>query len=305
MTGDREFIRQAVARADSLGLHHEVKDVREEFGKNVIDYFCSEYLAGRTPGPCTVCNPAIKWRYLYDSAKANGIGRIATGHYFRTESRNGNIFIRQARDKSKDQSYYLWMLPQEILSVALTPMGEVIKSNIPNPSGTARPRESMGVCFLRGGNYSDLLSRSHPDHPSCHPGPVIDRCGKPLGRHDGTAFYTIGQKKGLDLPPGYAVTGIDAPGNRLIAGPAEELFADTIILAKYRLFPGWEELASELRLVIRGYGVNPEGTCTVKEAGGQLTVRLQKPAWAPAAGQPAVLYSGELAVGGGFISGYY
>ncbi|MCD8102806.1 MAG: tRNA-specific 2-thiouridylase [Alistipes sp.] len=259
MTGDREFIHATRDKAAHLGIPCHAIDVREEFRNGVVDYFTGEYLRGRTPAPCTVCNPLIKWKYLHRYAASNGFDRIATGHYFRITESGGYLHVTRAADSVKDQSYYLWMLPQEVLAMALTPMGDEIKAEVVSRGAAPVQRESMGVCFLKGGDYRGFLRAQAPGHLSCRPGEVTDRAGNPVGRHDGCAFYTPGQKKGLSLPAGWAVTGIDAARNRVIAGPGGELFASRLVLENFIITGNRLHGNFIPEIKIRGVGRNPCG----------------------------------------------
>lgn len=196
--GDQKLLDSASTRARELGLPLIVADVRDEFKRNIIDYFTSSYLNGLTPAPCSRCNPLIKWRTLYRIAIERGYDHIATGHYFRIAQIEGKFYVRTAADPVKDQSYYLWGVNQECLRMALTPMGDKLKSEVRDslPS-TMKPRESMGVCFLEGVNYSDYLQSAVGIE--IKKGDVVDSYGTIVGSHNGCALYTIGQKKGLNI----------------------------------------------------------------------------------------------------------
>lgn len=331
MTGDGEFLRSARARAQSIGIHCKILDVREAFRRSVADYFTAEYLSGCTPAPCTVCNPLVKWKFLYEYATGNGFDHIATGHYFRLTESGGNHFVTRAADAAKDQSYYLWMVPQEALAMALTPMGGEIKSEVVARAAAPVQKESMGVCFLGGSDYRGFLRHRAGDHPSCRPGEVTDRAGNPVGRHDGCAFYTPGQKRGLSLPSGWAVTGIDAARNRVITGPGDELFSSRLVLENCIIIGDRLHGNFIPEIWIRGIGRNPRGRAhftqnprnnirdCVMDTGylpnhpvdktgtgsmSRLILDLTEPAWAPAVGQPVVFYDGDLVVGGGWLSGF-
>ena len=222
MRGDSALLEKARLRAGALGIPWRMRSVRERFEREVVDYFTDSYFRGRTPAPCTRCNSRIKWPCLAAEADALGIRYIATGHYFRITSAGGKRYVTRAADNRKDQSYYLWDLPQEVLDRVLTPMGTVIKRNIVEE--LADRRESMGVCFLEGRPCRDFL-RSRDKTEALRPGPIIDSAGHRLGTHDGAALYTIGQKKGLDLPPGWAVVAIDTAANRIVAGEEKAVVA--------------------------------------------------------------------------------
>ena len=232
MRGDSALLEKARLRAGALGIPWRMRSVRERFEREVVDYFTDSYFRGCTPAPCTRCNSRIKWPCLAAEADALGIRHIATGHYFRITSAGGKRYVTRAADNRKDQSYYLWDLPQEILDRVLTPMGTVIKRNIVEE--LADRRESMGVCFLEGRPCRDFL-RSRDKTEALRPGPIIDSAGHRLGTHDGAALYTIGQKKGLDLPPGWAVVAIDTAANRIVAGEEKLLLHRTLEVGECRL----------------------------------------------------------------------
>lgn len=310
MTGDNGLVSYARKKAGELGIEFIAEDCRDIFRKNVTDYFVSEYISGRTPAPCTICNYAVKWKVLYEKALAMGAGYIATGHYFNIIHDNGYFYVSKGSDPVKDQSYYLWMLPQEILSRTLTPMGNVIKSEVKRslPDGNT-DKESMGICFLKGRPYRDFIlghtGRQTAIPVSVCPGDITDTKGNVIGSHDGAAFYTIGQKKGLTLPAGHSVTGIDTANNKVITGPTESLYRHTLT-ATGCMFVNPEDLDRDnISVVIRGIGRNPEGGCSVRYDGRTMTINLGNPAWAPAPGQPVVLYDGDRVLGGGILSGAY
>lgn len=307
MTGDEELLANASKKAYELGIPLIIEDVRQLFKEKVTGYFTSEYLSGRTPAPCTVCNYTVKWKVLYDKAVSLGIDHIATGHYFNISEHNGYFYAAKGADPVKDQSYYLWMLPQEILSKALMPMGSVIKNDIKD---NKQAKESMGVCFLNGKPYKEYIipiaDSMSPIPASVLPGNVSDINGNIIGKHDGAAFYTTGQKKGLEIPSGFSVTGIDAAKNIIIAGTKEQLYRNTLIVTDCRLInPDDIHDNPNIMVKIRGIGKNPESGCRIKYDGRTMTIELDDPAWAPAAGQPVVLYDDDRVLGGGFLSESY
>lgn len=301
--GDKFVIEAARQRAIQLGIPFEVLDVRMEFASRIIDYFSNSYASGRAPAPCTLCNPLIKWNYLLQRADAIGADYVATGHYFRVELYNNRYYVAKAADAIKDQSYYLWGLGQNVLSRVLTPMSDVIKSDIKqNFSGG---RESMGLCFLQGRSYREFLSERTPD--VARKGDIVDLNGRIVGRHDGVAFYTIGQKRGLDVEiSGVAVVGINAERNELIVGPQEQLFYAILEVDNCNIVDEHELLsANDISVVVRGVGRNPQGFARLIERNGSgYKIHLSDPAWAPAVGQPLVFYRQNRVVGGGIVEAY-
>lgn len=302
--GDENMLRQAHSRAADLGVEHIVKDVREEFQHYIIQYFADSYMAGRTPAPCTVCNSAIKWRFLLEEANRMGVESIATGHYFNIEQYNGRYYVARAKDLRKDQSYYLWGLSQEVLARALTPMGSVIKEEVKR--NFSDKRESMGLCFLGGKSYRDFMEVNYPT--AMRRGEIVDLAGNVVGRHDGVAFYTIGQKRGLDTElSGVAIVAIDAAQNRLVVGENQNLYHATLEVGGCNIVDEEEFMnADDVSVVIRGIGRNPQGYMRRAECiDGGCRICLDDPAWAPAVGQPVVFYRQNRVIGGGFLERFY
>ena len=294
----------AHGKAESMGMPFRALDVRERFRRSVINYFTAEYLAGRTPAPCTICNREIKWQILSEIAACDGLDHIATGHYFNIERHAGKFYVTKAADPLKDQSYYLWALGQEVLSRALTPMGGEIKSALTPP---AAYKESMGVCFLGGRTVADFL-RTECDKrgEAIHEGDVVDRNGCVIGRHRGVPYYTIGQKRGLNIPAGMCVVAVDTIRNHLVAGCDADLYHHNLILSDCNIVDPEEVFAArDITVKIRGIGRNPLKPCTITPCKEGLHLTLDDPSWSSAAGQPAVLYRGNRVVGGGFLERYF
>ena len=302
-TGDAELVGRARDAAAEIGVEHAVKDVRSVFAEEIVDHFVGSYLSGRTPSPCVRCNPLIKWRYLIKEADRRGVRFVATGHYFNIVEYNGRFYVSRADDRTKDQSYYLWGLSQAVLARALTPMGHVMKSDI--RAAFADKRESMGLCFLQGSGCREFIERHHP--AASRRGDIVDVQGRVVGKHDGTAFYTIGQKRGLEGVAGRPVVAIDAERNRLVIGDDADLYHRILEISDCNIVDEDEFMtAADIEVVIRGVGRNPEGYMLGAEriAGG-YRIRLDGAAWAPAAGQPAVFYRGDRVIGGGIVERYY
>ncbi len=296
MCGDELLVENARKCANESGIKFAALNCEELFQKEVKDYFTSEYLKGRTPAPCTRCNPLVKWRLLSEYATANGIYHIATGHYFRVEKYNGKLYVARAADRLKDQSYYLWGLSQETLARAITPMAEVIKEQI----NTSKRKESMGVCFLRSRCYSDYIEEVCGVLPQ---GDILDKSGCVVGRHNGLAHYTVGQKRGDGIPKSSVVIGLDNRCNSLIIGDDSDLYHTQLFISECNIVD-LEELttSADISVMIRGIGRNPEGCAkSIVEHGDGYKITLSSPAWASAAGQPVVLYRGDRVIGGGYL----
>ncbi|TAL36560.1 MAG: tRNA 2-thiouridine(34) synthase MnmA [Spirochaetes bacterium] len=224
-----ESIRDAKEVAHRLGFPHTVLDVEEDFSREVIDPFCTEYLRGRTPSPCIHCNARIKFKSLLEFARSIGCEKLATGHYARTGmSPEGRAFVSAGADPAKDQSYFLFSLSQEILKDVLFPLGELRKADIRaialrhNLCVADKP-ESQEICFVLDNDYPRYIERRTGIVPP--PGDIVDSAGKKIGTHRGIHRYTIGQRRGLGIssPEPLYVTGIDSARNIVIAGPREEL----------------------------------------------------------------------------------
>lgn len=297
--GDEPQIEQSRARAEELGVEFVVRDCREIFKREIIDNFISEYISGRTPAPCTRCNPLIKWREVVDYAHSIGAEYISTGHYFSIVAHNGKLYVARAKDLRKDQSYYLWGVSQEALSMALTPMSDQIKEQVKELSPIKK--ESMGICFLRGCHYSELLKS---EERQIIDGDIITPQGEKVGRHRGLAYYTIGQKRGEGIPPGVAVVGMDASRNQITVGEDNMLYSTTLRINNCNVIDKEEWLTSKnITTLVRGLGRNPEGFAHVEPSNvkGEYIIHLSHPAWACAAGQPVVLYINDRVIGGGYL----
>lgn len=294
MMGDKAMIQSAKESADRLSIKLHIMDGREIFEREIIGNFTSEYMAGRTPAPCTRCNTLIKWELLARKADELGIYHIATGHYFRLEEENGRFYVTRALDPIKDQSYYLWGVRQELLARALAPMGERIKEEVKRESTIKK--ESMGVCFLRGTHYAEFLCGRCGELPS---GEIVDSDDQVVGHHNGIARYTIGQKRGEGIPAGLRITQIIAKKNQLRVEVNERLFTRKLYLENCHLVDPSIQI---VKVMIRGLGLNPQGYARVVASGPELCVELlDDTAWAAAPGQPIVLYSENRVVGGGYL----
>ena len=293
-----------------LGIEHHVIDSRKQFRHDVIDYFVKSYLKGETPNPCIRCNELIKWKFLYELSLKFNCDFISTGHYVRLAERGGNLYIQKGIDTAKDQSYYLWNIGQDILQKAVFPLGKYTKTEINEFAlqhgfvENKNPKESMGVCFLKGNDYRDYLKSVLPeDHPALKEGEVMDSDGRVIGSHHGYPFYTIGQKRHIErIPNGHCVVKIDAGQNRLVVGKGEELISRSVTLKTYRITPDtslWLDKVVFIR--IRGVDKVPGhfGRLELTDAG--IRVTFDEPVWALAPGQSIVFYSDDLVIGGGVV----
>src|SRR5437868_1904937 len=224
------------------GFPHFILDIREEFGDFVIENFVDEYLAGRTPNPCVMCNTHIKWRALLKRANALGCDYIATGHYANIyKGKNGRYVISKGVDETKDQSYVLWGLDQELLSRTIMPLGKYRKTAIRQMAHDygypelAKKSESYEICFVPDNDYRGFLKRRVDGlEEKVSGGFFVNKSGEILGNHKGYPFYTIGQRKGLDIAlgkPAY-VTAIDPDTNTVVLGEEEDLEKEEMRVAK-------------------------------------------------------------------------
>ena len=304
-------IVEAQAVAARLGIEHHVADVREEFRKVIVQYFIDEYMRGRTPNPCVMCNPLFKERILCEWADRTGCQWIATGHYCQIEKRNGHCYIVTGDDATKDQSYFLWKLPQEILERMLLPLGGMTKETVREYlaqkgfEAKAKGGESMEICFIDK-DYRDFLREHCPDiDKRIGPGWFVDSKGLKLGQHKGFAYYTIGQRKGLGIAlgePAY-VLKINPEKNTVMLGNADQLKTE-YMLVEPPVAPDIEELLTCPNLSVRIRYRSRPIPCQVLQLpdNGYLLVRFATEASAITPGQSAVFYDGNRVLGGGFIA---
>ena len=304
-------IMEAQAVAARLGIEHHVADVREEFRKVIVQYFIDEYMRGRTPNPCVMCNPLFKERILCEWADRTGCQWIATGHYCQIEKRNGHCYIVTGDDATKDQSYFLWKLPQEILERMLLPLGGMTKETVREYlaqkgfEAKAKGGESMEICFIDK-DYRDFLREHCPDiDERIGPGWFVDSKGLKLGQHKGFAYYTIGQRKGLGIAlgePAY-VLKINPEKNTVMLGNADQLKTE-YMLVEPPVAPDIEELLTCPNLSVRIRYRSRPIPCQVLQLpdNGYLLVKFATEASAITPGQSAVFYDGNRVLGGGFIA---
>ena len=236
-----DSFNDARAAAVHHGFPHYILDIREEFGGFVVENFVDEYLAGRTPNPCVMCNTHIKWRALLKRANAMDCEFIATGHYAKVREENGRHLISKGIDETKDQSYVLWGLQQDLLSRTLLPLGGYRKTAIRQMAHDfgypelAKKSESYEICFVPDNDYRGFLKRNVEGlEERMKGGTFVDKHGKILGQHKGYPFYTIGQRKGLDIALGKPafVTAIDPNTNTVVLGDEEDLMKKEMDVAK-------------------------------------------------------------------------
>jgi tRNA-uridine 2-sulfurtransferase len=292
------------------GFPHFVLDIREEFGDFVIDNFVEEYLAGRTPNPCVMCNTHIKWRALLKRADAMNCDFIATGHYAKIHQHtNGRYFVSKAVDDLKDQSYVLWGLQQDLLSRTLLPLGPYRKTEIRQMAldfgypELAKKSESYEICFVPDNDYRNFLKKKVDGlEEKVIGGNFVNKQGKILGTHKGYPFYTIGQRKGLDITFGKPVyvTGIIPETNTVMLGDEEELNQQEMVVTKLNWIK-YEGISNGLEATTK-IRYKDKGTLSnlYNHENGVL-VKFYGDAKGVAPGQSAVFYEGDDVIGGGII----
>lgn len=304
--------KEAQDVADQLGIPLIMEDVSARFDAVVVNNFCGEYSSGRTPNPCIVCNPAVKFFKLIQKANEIGAYYIATGHYARIhfDETTGFYHVRQGANIAKDQSYMLYRLGQDVLSRVIFPLGEYMdKEEIRSIArsvnlSNAEKKDSQEICFVPDDNYVKFLEeRGHYSKP----GDFVDKDGKVLGKHKGIVNYTIGQRKGLGIALGKPafVTKIDPTKNQVVLGDNDDLFSKSVTSIA-NVMVGYEDFAKAYHgkpvLAKVRYSARPsEGVFFYDEATGEMTVEFELPQRAPTPGQSMVIYQGDLVLGGGFI----
>jgi tRNA-specific 2-thiouridylase len=298
--------RTAAALADQLNIPVEIMDCREAFQSLVVNYFIRTYADGRTPNPCLVCNPAIKFGTAFAFAESLGAQRLATGHYARTHvDQQGLCRLLRGKDRAKDQSYFLARLPQDKLSKAIFPLGDMTKPatiKLARQSGLEpiHPRESQDVCFIHQDRYSEFLLQQTGFDAS--PGPIKDPAGTIIGRHPGLHYFTIGQRRGINCPARepYYVIGIDAKNNCLTVGFKQDTLAAKCQVGDINWIRKKPDAPLDVKTRIRyRHEAAPSQIVPIGEK--RVQVRFHSPQSAITPGQGAVFYIGEEVLGGGFI----
>jgi tRNA (5-methylaminomethyl-2-thiouridylate)-methyltransferase len=313
-----DFILEAQRLAKRLGIPHYVADEREGFHATVVRNFVHEYINGRTPNPCVMCNPLFKFRILEEWADKLGCDFIATGHYVRLGRENGQPVICCGADRHKDQSYFLWRLSPDVLRRCLFPLGGMHKTEVRaylDRRGftlKAREGESMEVCFIDG-DYRDFLRSEVPDIESrIPPGRFVDAQGHVLGVHEGYAYYTVGQRRGLGIALGKPafVLKINPERNTVMLGDAAQLETRAFLLERAQIHH--EESLADSRLTVRIRYHSSPVPCRVKRVDNRfpmageekelLLVEVNEPVSAVTPGQSAVFYVEDRLVGGAYIA---
>lgn len=304
-----DSINDARMLAVKNGFPHLILDIREEFGDYIIDNFVEEYLAGRTPNPCVLCNTHIKWEALLKRADQLNCDFIATGHYAQVRKEGERYVVSKGIDTYKDQSYVLWGLTQESLKRTIFPLGHMRKAEIKKLAiergyeELANKSESYEICFIPDNDYRGFLKRKVSGlEEKVDGGDFVMTDGTKVGKHKGYPFYTIGQRKGLDIAVGEPlfVTRIDATSNTVYLGSQEDLQKQEMRVRNVNLVK-YAELPEGFEGITRIRYKDPGTASSVSHEGDKLKVLFHQPVSAIAPGQSAVIYEGNDLVGGGII----
>jgi tRNA-specific 2-thiouridylase len=301
--GEKEDVDSAAAVCEKLNIPFHTIDLRKEYQKTVIDYFRNEYLAGRTPNPCVVCNQKLKFGFLLQKARQAGLefDYFATGHYARLFNEGAQFLLKRAADRSKDQTYFLYGLTPQQLAQTLFPVGDLTKQQVRQWAlflglQTANREESQD--FIDGGDYSLLFKEGE-----ILPGEIVDEQGRVLGEHRGIIHYTIGQRRGLGVAsrrPLY-VSHIDAGSNRIVVSHQESLSKGLMAEELNLIAADHFEQPLEARVKIRLRHKAAAATVYPPEHR-QTKILFKKPQMSVTPGQSAVIYCGDTVLGGGIIA---
>jgi tRNA-uridine 2-sulfurtransferase len=295
--------------AATLDIPHYVFDMEESFGRAVIDDFVAEYAAGRTPNPCVRCNSNTKIPDLLRRSRRLGCTAIATGHYARIGASGGGTRVLRGLDGSKDQTYFLWGVPSEVLPYLRFPVGDLTKPQVREYArrlglATAEKPESQEICFVPTGDYAQFLGqRLGTEHPALQPGPLVTADGGVIGEHGGYARYTVGQRKGLGGGRGRAlyVLGVRPATNEVVVGEQDELLRTAVVIRDLNWLNHAPEPAERVRMQLR-HRAQPVDAIVSSVDRAEARFVLAEPQRAVTPGQSGVVYRGEELVGGGRIA---
>ena len=306
-TGDTQDVTDARAICVKLGIPHKTYDMGEVFCRCVIEDFIRVYEEGGTPNPCVTCNRTVKFGALWEAVASDGAEAIATGHYARIRKDGDRYLLCKAADESKDQSYFLWQLPRELLPHILFPLGEMTKPAIRALAAeqgfeTAHKSDSQDICFVPDGDYAGFIE-SYTGKAAL-PGDFVDPNGQVLGPHKGIIHYTIGQRKGLGIALGAPafVCGKDPVTRRVVLGKNEDLFTREVKLEGVNLL-SVESIDIPMAVTARIRSTHKGSAATVVMTGEDTAlVTFEEPQRASCKGQSCVFYDGDAIIGGGIIA---
>ncbi len=302
------MLSRARAVAEQIGIPHRVVDLGESFRRLVVEGFVQAYLAGKTPNPCVICNPAVKFGALWEAVQDLEPDYMATGHYVRRsyDRDSGRFQLHRGRDLVKDQSYVLWRMGQAQLARSLFPLGDLAKERVREMAAqrgmkAGEQAESQEICFLFGQDYRAFLARWAPGDIT--PGPVMDREGHALGQHRGLPFYTVGQRRGLGISAAHPlyVLELDRATNALIVGPRDALEVEEAHLDDVNFIPiSHPEYPMQVEVQVR-YNAQPVPAELRRHSERGIHLRFADPQEAVTPGQSAVFYRADMLLGGGII----
>lgn len=304
-----DAIMEAKRMAQSLGFEHHIIDFRENFRELVIQNFIDEYMNGRTPNPCVLCNATIKWGKLLEVADQFGCDYIATGHYAQIKEENGHRYLCAAADTHKDQTYFLWRIREDDLARTIFPLGGYTKLQIRQMAKDrgyeklSTKTESQEICFIPNDDYRDFLKNNVEDFDQkCVPGHFVDMQGRKIGTHQGFQNYTIGQRKGLRVAYGEPryVAGINAKKNIVKLGERDDLLSSTLHAMDCQ-FTDLEALQKNPQVYARIRYKSPATLATVETDGKKMKLTFEEPVWGVTPGQSVVLYQDGKVIGGGVV----
>lgn len=293
--------------ADRLKIPHYTLNVKAEFKSRVVDYFIGEYMTGRTPNPCVLCNQSMKFDWLFRQGAKFGADTVATGHYARIGEFGGRKVIMRGADPGKDQSYFLFSTPPEKLSSILFPLGGLTKGAVralaaERGLGVSEKPESQEICFVPDDDYTSLIAAA-PGGGAVGDGEIVNTRGDILGQSRGYPYYTVGQRRGLGVAVGEPVyvTAIDPRENRVVVGSREEVYGSALLAEDVTWsIPPEEAAGLDLAARIRSRGEDTPAMIEPRGRNGAV-VEFSEPVFAITPGQAVVFYHGDVLVGGGWI----
>ena len=300
---------EAKKMANQLGFEHYFLDLREKFRKSVIKDFIDEYLAGRTPNPCVVCNAEIKWGEVLKLADLLDCQYIATGHYAQIVQNDNDFYLKKGVDVKKDQTYFLWRLPQKVLSRTIFPLGTLTKPKVRKIAfdngfeQLSKKAESQEICFIPNNDYRKFLAQEVENYNDiCKEGYFVDNQGNILGKHCGYPNFTIGQRKGLSIALGKPmyVSKIVSESNTVVLTERENL-ESAELLARDCIFVNRSKLSSSLEVEAQIRYKSPASTAQIFIENDVTRVKFLSPVWGVTPGQSVVFYQKNLLIGGGII----
>lgn len=298
--------KEAKEVAQKLGIEHISLHLENAFDEKVIQYFISEYQMGRTPNPCVLCNRVVKFEELLKKAKELDIPYIATGHYARVEEKSNRYILKRSVSKTKDQSYMLYNLTQDQLSHTIFPLGKYNKDDVRDLArkyslNVADKKDSQEICFIEDNSYTRFLKQYSDSE--LEPGDFVNTNGEVIGEHRGIAYYTVGQRKGLDIAsnkPMYVVD-IDLERNRIVVGDEKDLLCKELVATNLNWI-AIEKLSKEMKIEAKiRYGAKESDARIFPLENNNVRVEFETPQRAITPGQAVVFYDGDTVVGGGTI----